>query len=153
MAAAIPEERECWWTALHVEILKAVKNDVEIAGLRKAGRRDCAAVGFYGWLEDAAGRVGAASNSNSGAFSTTSKVCVGRVDGVWDVSDSLERPSGPTAAERARGSSSERPRTPSTRRWSHFASAHGSMSAQVDECQACDEIIRRRRMMGGPLQR
>ena len=37
-------------------------------------------------------------------LSTTSKACVGRVDGVWDVSDSLERPSGPTAAERARGS-------------------------------------------------
>ena len=42
-------------------------------------------------------------------LSTTSKVCVGRVDGVWGVSDALERPSGPTAAERARGSSSERP--------------------------------------------
>jgi len=40
-------------------VYKAVKNDVEIAGLRKAGRRDCAALcGFYGWLETRLGRVG-----------------------------------------------------------------------------------------------
>ena len=94
-----------------VEIFKAVKNDVEIAGLRKAGRRDCARfVRLLRLARDAAGPRGRRRRTQmSGAFSTTSKVCVGRVDGVWDVSDSLERPSGPTAAERARGSSSERP--------------------------------------------
>ena len=93
-------------------------------GLRKAGRTDRAPCGFYGWLETRLGRVGGGVNSNVRRLLDDVEVCVGRVDGVWDVSDSLERPSGPTAAERARGSSSERPRTPSTRHGpSHCASA------------------------------
>ena len=59
MAAAIPEERRVLVDCSPVEVYKAVKNDVEIAGLRKAGRRDCAALcGFYGWLETQLGRVG-----------------------------------------------------------------------------------------------
>jgi Xaa-Pro aminopeptidase len=59
MAAAIPEERRILVDCSPVEIFKAVKNDVEIAGLRKSGRRDCAALcGFYGWLETRLGRVG-----------------------------------------------------------------------------------------------
>ena len=74
-----------------VEIFKAVKNDVEIAGLRKAGRRDCAAVRLLRLARDAA-RPRGRRRRMSGAFSTTSKVCVGRVDGVWDVSDSLDYP-------------------------------------------------------------
>ena len=59
MAAAIPEERRILLDFSPVETFKAAKNDVEIAGLRKAGRRDCAALcGFYGWLETRLGRVG-----------------------------------------------------------------------------------------------
>ena len=104
MAAAIPEERRVLVDCSPVEIFKAVKNDVEIAGLRKAGRRDCAALcGFYGWLETRLGRVGGGAEVKFQAPSRRRRRC------VWDVSDSLERPSGPTAAERARGSSSERP--------------------------------------------
>ena len=66
MAAAIPEERRVLVDCSPVEIFKAVKNDVEIAGLRKAGRRDCAALcaastagSRRGWAAWAA-----ASNSN-----------------------------------------------------------------------------------------
>ena len=59
MAAAIPEERRILVDCSPVEVFKAAKNDVEIEGLRKAGRRDCAALcGFYGWLETQLGRVG-----------------------------------------------------------------------------------------------
>ena len=59
MAAAIPEERRILVDCSPVEVFKAAKNDVELAGLRKAGIRDCAALcGFYGWLETQLGRVG-----------------------------------------------------------------------------------------------
>lgn len=79
MAAAIPVAERRLVDSSPVEVFKAVKNDVEIEGLRAAGARDCAALsGFYGWLQ-------------------------------------------------------------------------ASLAQGVDECRACDEISRRRQVLGGPL--
>ena len=57
MAAAIDACRVRLVDASPVELFKASKNDVEIAGLRAAGLRDCAVLaGFFAWLEDALDR-------------------------------------------------------------------------------------------------
>ena len=53
MAAALDPSRLRRVAASPVETFKASKNAVEIAGLRSAGARDCAALaGFFAWLED-----------------------------------------------------------------------------------------------------
>ena len=73
-----------------VEIFKAVKNDVEIAGLRKAGREDqLAPRSTRRVARDAAGPRGR-RRRDCQAPSTTSNRVWAAADGVWDVSDSLE---------------------------------------------------------------
>ena len=59
--AVVPDQSVVWLSDSPVGLMKSVKNDVEVAGVREAHKRDAAAMcEFLCWLEEEAGKDGAA---------------------------------------------------------------------------------------------